>query len=251
MRKLLALFASFAFVVMAHAAEPPNKHLTAIPGNTDIDGNLLPTGGTTMSVKSDGTTTTVTLGNLAAHGEVVMSDKGMKSAPLAASYASNPAFFNGATVLMLNTTNEGWAGGMTAASVVKALAEHPDKASKAVRAKATVNGNSVTFTFPSGRAETGKPLDCRPTNFVVQPVAGKGQPAWLDHAGWAPSNTDVGIGPHMVLAHNTKDFPATVFCYNSRGLIEPITAAMRAELAQGINPPLGYQEMVQRVNKEQ
>lgn len=225
----VSFLAAIAAIILPSIAlaQAPGKPLIAVDGNTDTNGVRLSTGGTKMSVTSDGKTTTLTLETLYAFGEAG-AGKGDNGAKKAIDLEQGTAY-------MLRANSRDWRGGRTAASV-----KLEDDKGAVILSKGVITGNKVTFTFPSGRAKPGDPFDCKSTNFLVQPKSGnRAERAWLGHPGWADSNTASNIGDYMVLAGDDSRFPATALCYDASGMLKPLTPAMRAELAKIINKPEG------------
>ncbi len=214
-----------------------------VKGYTDAKGALLPnTGDTRIDMKSDGTTTTLRLGNLYAYGEAGAGkdDNGARQA----AYAANPEYFKGGTVYAMRN-GEDWCGGRTADSVLTAL-KGGSKKCGAIIGQGKVGDNEVGMTFPSLRAsgtdKAGKPIDwtCQGMTLLLEKADGKA--AWLGHPGWKPTNDSAGIGDYMVLADGDKRFPSTVACYDKSGQVLKLTPQMRAELARIIQPPAGAKE---------
>lgn len=214
-----------------------------VKGYTDAKGTLLPnTGDTRIDMRSDGTTTTLRLGNLYAYGEAGAGkdDNGARQA----AYAANPEYFKGGTVYAMRN-GEDWCGGRTADSVLTAL-KGGSKKCGAIIGQGKVGDNEVGMTFPSLRAsgtdKAGKPIDwtCQGMTLLLEKADGKA--AWLGHPGWKPTNDSAGIGDYMVLADGDKRFPSTVACYDKSGQVLKLTPQMRAELARIIQPPAGAKE---------
>lgn len=227
MKTSVSILMAFAIAILPGLALAQAKPTVAVDGNTDAVGKLLPTGGTSMTATSDGKTTTLTLRQLYAFGEAGLG-KGENGAKKKLDMEQGTAY-------MLRANSRDWRGGRTAASV-----KLDDDKGAVILAKGVITDNTVTFTFPSGRAKPGDPFDCKSTNFLVQPKSGnRADRAWLGHPGWAAANTAPNIGDYMVLAGDDARFPATALCYDANGKLVPLTPAMRAELSKIINKPEG------------
>lgn len=227
MKTSVSILMAFAIAILPGLALAQAKPTVAVEGNTDASGKVLPTGGTSMAVTSDGKTTTLTLRKLYTFGEAGLGkgETGVKK----------QMDLEQGTAYMLRANSRDWRGGRTAASV-----KLDDDKGTVVLSKAVIANDTVTFTFPSGKAKAGDPFDCKSTNFLFQSKSGnRADRAWLGHPNWAASNTAPNIGDYMVLAGDDARFPATALCYDANGKLVPLTPAMRAELAKIINKPEG------------
>lgn len=235
----LAILPGFA---LAQAQTKP----LATAGYTDGQGKALPGGDTRMTVTSDGKTTTMKLSNLYAYGEANIDPKDPK-AERKAWYGSNKAYFQGGTVYAMKLGND-WRGSRTATSVdLKA------DNGLAILASGKVGDDEVTLTFGSRRAGPSVRYECQPLNYLL--VRADGSRAWLGQPGWKTSNTEAGIGDHMVLVSTPEfpngdgHYPATAVCYDANGQIVKLTPEMRAELAKVIQPPADYNKSRQTAKK--
>jgi hypothetical protein len=227
MKRIAIVLAALAAMITSFFAGPAVAQLT-VRGYTDGQGKPLPTTGITMDMQTRGGETTLALRNL-----MIFGDAGEKNEPgkRLATYAANPERFKGGTVYALKLGAD-WRGGRNAGQV-DLKAEN----GVAVLAQAPVGNNEVVLKFRGLKAAQGQPAACQPMNFLI--VMPDGKRAWLGHAGWAASNEDAGIGDYMVLARNIGSYPATVACYDGQGNQLRLTPAMRAELAQIVQPPAG------------
>lgn len=243
MMKLIQRFSAIIVLAILPGLALAQTSAPVVKGYTDAKGAMLPnTGDTRIDMRSDGTTTTLKLGNLYAYGEAGAGkdDNGARQA----AYAVNPEYFKGSTVHAMRI-GEDWCGGRTAQSVLEALKGGSKKCGATI-ASAKVGDNEVALTFPSMKAsgvdKAGKPIDwtCQGMSLLLEKADGKA--AWLGHPGWKTSNDQPGIGDYMVLADNDKRFPATAACYDKSGQILRLTPQMRNTLAQIFQPPAGAKE---------
>lgn len=211
----------------------------AVSGYTDAKGAPLPTASDirmTASTKDGRTTATIT--GLQAYGEANVDGKD-GSAERLARYGDKPDFFDGGTVYALNHGNK-YRGGRTAAS-----AKLDEDKGIMVLAKGAVGKDSVTFSFPSLKAE--KDFACQTVSWLLVRKGGDKNTAlraWLGQPGYATSNDAPGIGDYMVLAQDDPRFPATAFCYDKTGKLVTLATAygnstLRKELAKTVQRPEG------------
>lgn len=221
-----------------------------VRGYTDSAGQPLPTASDIrMTVSTKDSRTMATITGLQAYGEANVDGKDGAAERLAR-YSDKPDFFNGGTVYALHHGNK-YRGGRTAAS-----AKLDEDKGIMVLAKGAVGKDSVTFSFPSLKAE--KDFDCQTVSWLLVRKGGDKDTAlraWLGHPGYAASNKSAGIGDYLVLAQDDPRFPATAFCYDSQGKLVTLSTkrangkTLREELAQIVQRPEGVGAAPAKVSK--